>query len=405
MMFMMKYFLCSLALLSLATGYAVCQEPAVRDQAYIKKFLEKKPKIDPPAILEDYATRARYDQLVDGLDKSLVNVSNDKGGIAWWLSYWMMSLNEMYRATNDAKYLAANLKCIKAILAVTDDKIGKKLYTGRVVKAWGCDAYAEKGRALYAVHTGVITAPMLEFLVLAKTDADFSATLGDDAKVILDGATAALAEHDRQWREGPEPGAGHYIGMEQEPSCEGKPLPGNRLSAMGWALWASWKLTGNTIHRDHAIEIGKYIKDRLTPAPDGATYWKYWLPVEPVGNSQTEREKISGEDSSHASLTFALPLALARDGQVFSNEDMQRIGKMVINGLGRFSAGNPGILSGDITGSPSSSPDNISNPARWLALVPYEPHVKDIIIPYYLSYDKNPSPLELAQLILFQKGK
>jgi hypothetical protein len=376
-------------------------EAADADQAYVKRFLETFPKVASPPTFDAYATPARYDELYMGekLEPALQNVSNDRGGIAWGTSYRMISLNDMYHATHDAKYLAANLRCIRAVLAVTDDKIGKKLWNGRVVAAWGCDIYAERGRALHAVHTGIITAPMFEFALLAKSDAAFMQTAGADVEEVLNGATAALAEHDRQWRDGPEEGAGHYVGLDQENSLEGKPLPGNRLSAMGWALWASWKVSGNTAHRDRALALGRYIKHRLVPSPDGAYYWSYSLPAEPVTESKP-REAIAGEDSSHGGLTMALPLALAEDGQVFTADDLKRVGLMIMNGFGRLGGG---ILFGNVTGNPKIDPKLVCNPSHWLPFTKAEPKAKDCIIAFYLNYKPTPSAYELAQLLRYAR--
>ena len=144
-------------------------EEEATDASYVQRFLKRFPAQDPVPTLEEYAQPARYDDgyMGEDLASSLKEVSNDKGGIAWGLSYRLMSLNDMFRATRDPKYLRANLRCIQAILAATDSGLGKALWNGRVVAAWGCDIYAERGRALFAVHTGITVAPMMEFLQLA----------------------------------------------------------------------------------------------------------------------------------------------------------------------------------------------------------------------------------------------
>ncbi|MCX5759024.1 MAG: hypothetical protein NTU83_11060, partial [Candidatus Hydrogenedentes bacterium] len=389
-----------LALMGVLLAAVACADEAA-DKEYIARFDKEFPKAAQPAKFEDYATVARYDELFMGgnLDNALKTVSNDSGGIAWDLSYRMMSLNDMYRVTGDVKYLRANLRCIQAVLAVTDDKIGKQLFTGRVVAAWGCDKYAKRGRAVFAVHTGIITAPMFEFLLLARDNAGFKAEIGDAFQAILKGAVDALAVHDRQWRDGPEAGAGHYIGMDQEDNLENKPLPGNRLSAMGWALWRSWQVSDNTVHRDRALAIGRYIKNRLYKSPDGAYYWAYWLTLEPV-TEERARENVSGEDSSHAGLTMALPLALARDGQVFTPDDLKRVGKMVLNGIARLGGG---ILIGSVTGDPKANPGYVGHAVNWLSFAEAEPGVRDAVLPFYLNYKSHPSPYELARLLRFLK--
>jgi hypothetical protein len=372
------------------------QEPTGEDAKYVARFLDKHKKVQPAPLLDAYATVARYDKdfLGDNLAKALQNVSNDQGGIAWGLAYRMMSLNEMYRVTRDTKYLAANLNCIRAVIAVRDDKRGVKLWAGAIAPAWGSDKYAERGRAVFAVHTGMITYPILDFLLQAKGNPDSLSKLGDEYQTILTAAEEALAYHDRQWRDGPLEGEGHYIGMDQEYACDGKPLPGNRLSSMGRALWLSWKVTGNTTHRDRARALGFYIKRRLTPAPDGAYYWPYWLPLDPV--KPASRESVSGEDSSHAALTLALPILLASEGEVFDEADMKRLGHTVLDGFGRLGGG---ILLGDITGKPGSSPDYVSTPVKWLPLAKYVPKVRDRIVAFYLNYQASPGPLDLALLL------
>ena len=372
------------------------------DKDYIARFEKEFPKAAQPSSLGEYATAARYDELYMGgnLDKAIQKISNDSGGIAWGLSYRMMSLNDMYRATGDAKYLRANRRCIEAALAVTDDKIGKSLFTGRVVTAWGCDKFAERGRAVHAVHTGIITAPMFEFLLLARDHAAFLEELGAAFQSIAKGATDALAVHDRQWRDGPEEGAGHYIGMDQENVLENKPLPGNRLSAMGWALWRSWQLSGNTTHRDRALALGRYIKNRLYASPDGAYYRSYWLPLDPV-KEERAREDVNGEDASHAGLTMALPVALAHDGQIFTADDLRRVGAMVIHGIARLGGG---ILMGSTTGSPKLDPGYVGHAVNWLAFADAEPRVREPILSFYLTYKTTPNAYELARLIGYIKN-
>ena len=370
---------------------------AKADEEYVKKFLDQFPKVEPPASLDTYATAARYDELYMGakLDAALANVTNDQGGIAWGLAYRMMSLNDVYRATGDAKYLEANLQCIRAILAATDDKAGKQLWTGTTAAAWGCDKYAQRGRAVFAVHTGIITAPMLEFVLLVRNKAEFKEAA---SRVVVDeiagGVAKALAVHDRQWRDGPGQGEGHYIGLDQEDVCENKPLPGNRLSAMGWALWRSWEAGGDKTHRDRALAIGRYIKNRLTRSPDGAYYWPYWLPEKPV-TAEGARESIEGEDSSHAGLTATLPFVLAASGQVFTNEDLKRFSMTVMNGIARLGGG---ILLSRVTGTTELTPSYVGAPTNWLPLTKVNPDVREAIVAFYLNYKPLPGPNELAKL-------
>jgi hypothetical protein len=281
------------------------------------------------------------------------------------------------------------------MLDTRDDKQGLTLWTGAIAPAWSSEKYAERGRAVFAVHTGMIVYPMLDCLVLLR---DAPETLSPDSEHyqdVLRQALETVAYHDRQWREGPVEGEGHYIGLDQEDILEGKVLPGNRLSAMGRALWCAWKLTADEAYKDKALKLGRYIKRRLGVGSDGAYYWEYWLPEEPVTGT-VEREAVNGEDTSHGQLTASFPFMLAADGEVFDAEDMRRFGVTVLNGIARR---DDGILFGNVTGDPRSNPAHVSSPEGWLAPVSAVPEVKDRLVNFYLIYLPSPGPLDLATLL------
>ncbi|MEW6234822.1 MAG: hypothetical protein AB1656_05495 [Candidatus Omnitrophota bacterium] len=382
---------------------ALAQWSAEEDAAYIRRFEEKFAKAAVLPGLKEYASPQRYDELYMGesFRDALQQLSNDQGGIAWGWSYRMISLNEMFRVTQDVKYLQANLEAIRAILAARDDKLNKKLWTGKIAPAWGSDKYAECGRAIFAVHTGMILYPMFEFLALANKTPEYKKSLGEEYDSILAALQESLSYHDRQYQQGPGEGEAHYIGLDQENVMENKPLPGNRLSAMGRALWWAWKVDGKKEHRERAIAIGRYIKNRLTLAPDGAYYWPYWLPIEPVKES-APKEKIKGEDISHGSLTMSLPIILAGEGEVFTAADMEKLGKTVVQGFARL---NSGVLFGDVTGNPKSDPSLAQLPARWLRLTPFAAETHQRISQFYLTYQPTPGPLDLALLLRYAPGK
>jgi hypothetical protein len=369
------------------------------DAAYIAKFQEKYKKVAAPPAFEKYATPARYDELFLGaaVDKATENVSNDSGGIAWGLSYQMMSLNEMYRNTHDIKYLNANLRIVQAVIAARDDKRNIKLWTGEIAPAWGCEKYAERGRAIFAVHTGIIVYPILDCLLLERDAKDGIGKKSELFQSILLDAEKSITFHERQWRDGPARDEGHYVGLNQENVLEGKPLPGNRLSSMGRALWISWKLTGNKVHYDHAIRLGKYIKHRLSLASDDAYYWPYSLPEAPSPKTN-DKSAIESEDSSHGTLSVSFPILLAADGKVFTKKDMVRFGHTVTNGLGRLGGG---VLLGNVTGAANSNPAYIAYPAYWLAFGHAVPEVRTRILDFYLNYIPTPGALDLALLLKY----
>jgi hypothetical protein len=388
-------------ILSLALAMPVVADSG--DQAYREAFGAKYPAVNPTPSLAEYANVKRYDEMFlgDEIDRAIKKeIPNKNGTMAWGLSYRMVSLNEMARATNDPKYLAANLRIIRAALAARDDRTGAKLFDGRVVPAWSSDGYRKGEQALFLVHTGMIVHPMLDAVYLARQLPAVPDQLRRDLDETVAPSLQSLACHDDAWRDGPGEGEGHYIMLHEEQSSEGKPQPGNRLSAMGRALYAAYRVTNDQKYLVRTRALARYIQRRLHVTENGAYVWSYWLPLEPVGAG--ERFNGTPEDTSHGSLTMSFPLMLAADGEVFTAEQMNRFGKTVTQGIGRL---GDGVLLGDVAGSASSKPEVIGIATNWLQLVPYAPEVREPIVTFQLRYKAIVRPIDMAHLIRYGSAK
>ena len=124
----------------------------VADDHYIAEFNQHFHKRSAPAALKDVASVELYDSQYMGhsLDEALAARLTDFGGdIAWGLAYHMISLNEMFRLTHDPKYLQANLRCIDAVMAVRDDRMGRKDFRGQILPVWTCTNYSSRGRTVF----------------------------------------------------------------------------------------------------------------------------------------------------------------------------------------------------------------------------------------------------------------
>jgi hypothetical protein len=370
---------------------------AAADQTYREAFEKKFPPVNPAPSLADYASVQRYDEVIAAeVERALEKVNNQGGGMAWGLSYRMMSLNEMARVTKDPIYLTTNLRLIRAALAARDDRTGTKLFDGRVVPAWSSDGYRKGEQALFMVHTGMIVYPMLDAVHVARQIPGVPDQVRRDLDATIRPVFESLACHDDAWRDGPGEGEGHYVMLSEEKSSEGKPQPGNRLSAMGRALYAAYRVTKNQKYLVRTRALARYIERRLHVTDTGAFLWPYWLPVDPVAPRQPAT--TTPEDTSHGSLTMSFPAMLAEDGEVFTAEHMKRFGRTVTQAVGRL---GDGVLLGDVGGLASSKPDQIGIAAIWLVLAPYSPDVRDRIVPFYLRYRPAPRSWELAYLIRF----
>jgi hypothetical protein len=380
-------------------------EGPVNDEQYAAAFNQHFHKRSAPVTLKEIASVERYDSLFMGhsLDELLASDLQKLGGdLAWGVAYRMNSLNDMFRVTRDSKYLDANLRCAQAVLAVRDDHTGTKNFRGQALLAWSTSAYTGK-RTVFLVHTGMIIYPMLDAIYLAKTSPEVSAETKAELEKLLPTALQSLHLHDSQWRDGPGADEGRYVGHDQESTLEGKPLPANRLSAMGRCLWTTWLITKDPQYRTKAIALGWYIKHRLPIAEDGAYYWPYLLSDTSAAATpfKLDRSAFPGEDLSHATLTVSFPIMLAQNHEVFTEEDMRRFAKTVTGGFARL--GN-GVLFGNINGSPSSNPAFVIDPAGWLGLCAYDPAVKAHILPFYLDYEQPARPEALAALLALRKS-
>lgn len=387
----------------MASSGAQAQEPEYTDAFYLERFAETFTRLDDPLPLDAYATPARYDAfwMGDSLIQGLADLRENKESIFWGWSYRMMSLNEMYRATGDARYLKANLLAARTVDSLRDDRNGVALWTGVVAPVWSSPRYAQRdGPAVHPVHTGMVTYPLLELVLLAREAGEAMAVNQPELDALAASAIEALEYHAYQWVEGPGAGEGHYVGRNQEALFEGIHLPGNRLSAIGRAHWRAWQVTGDEAHRDKAVKLGWFIRNRLTPMPDGRIHWNYALAFE-AADAPGPGDEIPGEDMSHGSLTLGLPALLAAEGEVFTATDMRGFCNTVID-MGRL---GEGVLLANVTGKPTTHPRGVAVPGRWLRVTPWCPKGYETIAEFLRLHIERPSPLDLALLIRYRPQK
>lgn len=388
-------FLATLVMALAPTSARANPDPAT-DQSYREWFERVFPRQATPLEVHRYATVERFDeQFLQGTFCSDSDeISNEDGSLAWSLANYMVSLNEMFEATGRRKYLLANLECARAVLLSRDDVRGDALWNGKVAPVWGATKYSSDGRTAHLVHTAQIAAPILKLLWLARGLEGTDLLPATESDSILASVRESLAFHDRQWRNGPGEGEGYY--REDSPTAP-RPQPANCLAAMGVALWYSWKLSGDTIHREKALSIAHFIGNRLAVDSGG----RYWWPHDLLKGYSREKGYPNGlprEDISHGGLVLSLPALLASEGEVFDSADMERFGQTVVNGFARLGGG---ILFGRIGGIGRSSPIAVRNPALWLRVSPYTPDVYGRISAFYTNYLQDPGPLELALLIRY----
>lgn len=372
------------------------QTPLDADTRYRTRFEEKFPRTDSPSSLEEYASRRHFDLRfgAEGPCADTLRLNNDSGVLAWELASDLLAYNEMYRATHEPAYLRASLECIRPVLEARDDRRGR-IIEGRHQPSpvWSSVRYSSGRRIAHLVHTGQIVYPMLDALDLARRQQPH---MLDELHLEIDEIVAALHAsldfHRTRWRDGPNEGEGYY--QEDDPRI-GTPQPANALSTFGAALWMSWKASENTEHRDRAVALAHYMKNRMEARPDGTYLWTYQLPHTTLDGGYGQQ---SGEDTSHAGLTVFFPTLLAADNTVFDTNDLERFARTALLGFAREA---DGVLYPTIDGNPASNPHFVGTPGRWLRVSRYAPELYDRIALFYRTRVPEPTALEQALLILY----
>jgi hypothetical protein len=302
------------------------------------------------------------------------------GELAWGVSYGMEALNVLYEATGELAYLDRQARVIEDVLARRDadlaERHGPERYVdhqrGRVLQAWGTGHYTDGKHTCWAVHTGMLTYPMAEFVGLVRAGGAKTAAYRPRAEAMVPAIEAALAEFDSEWRDGPRPGQGYYL------FPNGAVLPNNQMNAPGRALFALADATGKAAHRSRAGKLAAFLRSKLTYAPEKDCYfWAYsqGTPEGPPG---------SGEDVSHAAINAHFAYMAWERRASFDDGDMQRLARTITHGVylgdGQFAAALGGSAPND---------DLTAQIGRWGFLARFDPEVERAISAYVAAHPKS----------------
>jgi hypothetical protein len=323
------------------------------------------------ARAEAASARIAYDQANQSLNagNGYETATNETGTLGWGESYVMMSHAEMFRATEDPRYLVALAEHAASVMASTDENRGIDDYAGRSRACWQATKYSPNGQPYcWAVHSGMLLFPMAELVVLVKQYPEYGALpvpgqgdLASAAQALLPQIEAAVAVFDGDWRSGPGSGEGHYIAESGATflTFAGGAVPLNMMNAMGRAHIALYQATGDDAHHAKAEALAHYSKNRLHA--NGTAYaWSYW------GDPWTG---TNGEDISHAAINVDFAVLAQEAGLVFDQSDMQRLGATLFQHVHVDTATTHDQVDGG--GSTNTYSDAVG---RWIELSPYDPH-------------------------------
>jgi len=268
-----------------------------------------------PADAERAQLVQRFDEIViPAVEKSIHKPATDQGGeIAWGESYQLSALVEMLDATRDAKYAPLIVKLADWIAKSRDDRQNlRDEFRDKITTAWSSTNYSHGKRYVWAVHTGMIAAPMARFAVIVRKDSKLRENWSKDADRLLSMAREAVAVHDDEYREGPAADEGHLYCLFLK-----KHLPLNMQNALARAWLAIDDAQPAPKYREQTKRLAQFLKNRLRPAHDGAYGWAYWPPLDGAADSF--------EDISHASINVDFMVLCFEHGIVFQRDDLARV--------------------------------------------------------------------------------
>ena len=199
--------------------------------------------------------------------------------------------------------------------------------------------FLEPQRYRMALHTGLITYPLLRFALLVKQEN--LAPWHMRGEEYLQYARAAIDSHDDEWHSSSVT-RGYYIFREDAPVwCNGVNLPFNQQAAIGRGLLLLYDLTGEDIYLTRASQIAQILRDGMIYDLETDSYWwHYWFGEGYDGWQNVEGRFIptfagvkSVEMVYYASIDSDFAQLAHAHGIVFSSYDIIRLAHTFLNRL------------------------------------------------------------------------
>lgn len=311
------------------------------------------------------------------------------GVLAWGESYRLMAYVYAYEGTGDAKYLDRLTWRFDKILALRDDRFGRKdVSRDRVMKAWGSTKYTGGVWHCWLVHAGMITFPAARFVRLVYENPRELGKYRSKADEYLRAIQETVSEYDEEWHNGPGVGEGYYSEAGTQFTDY---LPLNQMNAMGQTLFELYRVTHDKQHLSKAVRLAQFFKNRIKKCENGAYDWSYKPPIEPGPSS--------GEDVSHAAINVSFAEIAYENGAVFKAEDMQAFAATFTKNICRPDGSFASNVSGD--GDLGSLTTQL---ARWAGYARYSPDIGNIVLKSMFSEPRQHGDVDMLGLAYLMRN-
>jgi len=286
--------------------------------------------------------------------------NNEAAMLAWGESYVMMSLAAMFRATGSPTYLDRLAWHADGVLAQRDDRRGVVDYRGISGACWRNTGYQPNGEPYcYAVHSGMIASPIVEFAVLVNESglgrelAYDGVSFQQKAEAYVQAGRETAAVHDDEWND-----AGYYVFRPDATFLPyaGKDQPLNQSNALGRLLLLLHDATGDPAYLNKAAKLVQRFKAQISTGSHGEYLWNYW------GGAYAS----PGEDISHAAINVEFAVMAAERGIVFGLADIEAFAHTFLANVYR----DDGTFSDFVGGGTTNGSSYRAQAGRWLPLSP-----------------------------------
>lgn len=257
-------------------------------------------------------TAAEIEAFKKNVNPNVMSQLNTDGALSWAESYIMMSLVEMYKATQDRWFLDELVKHGDAVLANRDDVRGVvDAIRGRVLPGWASSNITGGRMHVWVVETGMITYPMAAFARIVLADTALHAAYKAKADHYLARVVESVDAFDAEWVE--KRRDGYYVAAAGEE--DGRPMAFNQMLALGRTHIELWLAGAGEKHLSRAKRMARWFKSHLKKGRGDTWYWTY--------GSESDR----AEDLPHGAIDVDFACMAYRNEIEFTRDDLKRFGR------------------------------------------------------------------------------
>lgn len=263
---------------------------------------------------------------------------------------------------------------------------------------------------IFAVHTGMITYPIAEFVRIVRSSPALLAQPRYKAKSdeYLAAVQAAVAVHDPEWREN-NSGEGYFVWLKGSPQqWDGSAQPINQTLGLGQTIAVLADITGDETYRRRAAAMAKMFRNQVTLDPGDAYYWHYWPTFGHIyngyaktGSPETDvsiyNPSLSSpqrqvDDVSHGAISLEFAVQAFRGHAGLLGQDMARLARTYTQNIARTVDGLATTWS-TINGSGGPNVDYANQAPRWMPIAWWDAEVYEQSLAVYEHYQPTPEKI------------